>query len=86
MEHIFAEGKHLEGLPENVVHKQRLELIKLLAERYRELLASISATGGSNLDKAANYSPNNRRQLEVFCLMIVRNSQINVRSAQLSRL
>ena len=68
VEQIFAEDKRLEGLPEDEVYEQRLEHIKPLLERYWELLESISAVGGSNLDKAVNYSLNNRRELETFLL------------------
>ncbi len=68
VEQIFAEDKRLEGLPEDEVYEQRLERIKPLLERYWELLGSISAVGGSNLDKAVNYSLNNRRELEAFLL------------------
>ena len=43
-------------------------IIKPLLESYWELFGSISAVGGSNLDKAVNYSLNNRRELETFLL------------------
>ncbi len=68
VEQIFAEDKRLEGLPEDEVYVQRLERIKPLLERYWELLGSISAVGGSNLDKAVNYSLNNKKELEAFLL------------------
>ena len=68
VEQIFAEDKRLEGMPEDEVYEQRLEHIKPLLERYWELLGSISAVGGSNLDKAVNYSLNNRKELETFLL------------------
>lgn len=68
VEQIFAEEKRLEGMPEDKVHEQRLEHIKPLLERYWKLLGSISATGGSNLDKAVNYSLNNKKELETFLL------------------
>ena len=68
VEQIFTEDKRLEGLPKNEVYEQRLERIKPILERYWELLGGISATGGSNLDKAVNYSLNNRKELETFLL------------------
>ena len=68
VEQIFAEDKRLEGLPKDKVYEQRLERIKPLLERYWELLGNISAVGGSNLDKAVNYSLNNRKELETFLL------------------
>lgn len=68
MEQIFAEDKRLEGLPKDKVYKQRPERIKPLLERYWEHLGSISAVGGSNLDKAVNYSLNNKKELEAFLL------------------
>lgn len=68
MEQIFAEDKRLEAMPKNEVHEQRLEHIKPLLERCWEFLESILAVGGSNLDKAVNYSLNNRRELEKFLL------------------
>ncbi|CCY20750.1 transposase IS66 [Eubacterium sp. CAG:786] len=55
-------------MPEDEVHEQRLKHIKPILERYWEHLGSISAVGGSNLDKAVNYSLNNRRELEMFLL------------------
>ncbi len=39
-----------------------------MLERYWELLGSITANGGSNLEKAVNYSLNNKKELEVFLL------------------
>lgn len=68
VEQIFAEDKRLEGLPKDKVYEQHLERIKPLLERYWELLGNISAVGGSNLDKAVNYSLNNRKELETFLL------------------
>ena len=68
VEQIFAENKYLEGLPQNEIYEQRLQRIKPILERYWELLGSISATGGSNLNKAVNYSLNNRKELEAFLL------------------
>ena len=68
VEQIFAADKRLEGLPKDKVYEQRLERIKPLLERYWELLGNISAVGGSNLDKAVNYSLNNRKELETFLL------------------
>ena len=68
MEQIFAEDKRLEAMPEDEVYAQRLERIKPLLERYWELLGNISAIGGSNLDKAVNYSLNNKKELEAFLL------------------
>lgn len=68
VEQIFAADKRLEGLPKDKVYEQRLERIKSLLERYWELLGNISAVGGSNLDKAVNYSLNNRKELETFLL------------------
>lgn len=68
MEQTFAEDKRLEGLPKDEVYEQRLKHVKPLLERYWKLLENISAVGGSNLDKAVNYSLNNRRELETFLL------------------
>ena len=68
MEQIFAEDKRLEGLPINEIYEMRLERIKPVLERYWELLGSISANGGSNLEKAVNYSLNNKKELEAFLL------------------
>ena len=68
VEQIFAEDKRLEGLPEDEVYEQRLKYTKPLLERYWELLGSISAVGGSSLDKAVNYSLNNKKELEAFLL------------------
>ena len=68
VEQIFSEDKRLEGLPEDEVYEQRLKYTKPLLERYWELLGSISAVGGSNLDKAVNYSLNNKKELEAFLL------------------
>lgn len=65
---IFAEDKHLEGLPINEICVKWLERIKPILERYWELLGSITANGGSNLEKAVNYSLNNKKELEVFLL------------------
>ena len=66
VEQIFAEDKCLEGLSKNEIYEKRLERIKPILERYWELLGGISAAGGSNLDKAVNYSLNNRKELETF--------------------
>ena len=68
VEQIFAEDKRLEGLPINEICEKRLERIKPMLERYWELLGSITANGGSNLEKAVNYSLNNKKELEVFLL------------------
>ena len=68
VEQIFTEDKRLESMPEDEVYAQRLEHIKPLLECYWELLGSISAVGGSNLDKAVNYSLNNKKELENFLL------------------
>ena len=68
VEQIFAEEKRLEGLPKDEVYEQRLKHIQPLLERYWNLLESISAVGGSNLDKAVNYSLNNKKELETFLL------------------
>ena len=68
VEQIFAEDKRLEAMPEDEVYEQRLKHVKPLLERYWELLGSISAVGGSNLDKAVNYSLNNKKELETFLL------------------
>ena len=68
VEQIFAEDKCLEGLPINEICEKRLERIKPMLERYWELLGSITANGGSNLEKAVNYSLNNKKELEVFLL------------------
>ena len=68
VEQIFAEDKRLEGLPEDEVYEQRLKRVKPLLERYWNLLENISAVGGSNLDKAVNYSLNNKKELEAFLL------------------
>ena len=68
VEQIFAEDKRLEGLPKDEVYEQRLKHVKPLLERYWKLLENISAVGGSNLDKAVNYSLNNKKELENFLL------------------
>ncbi len=68
VERIFAEDKRLEALPENEIHEKRLAIIKPLLEQYWERLESISAVGGSNLQKAVKYSLNNKKQLEAFLL------------------
>ena len=68
VEQIFAEDKRLEGLPINEIYDKRLERIKPILERYWALLGSISANGGSNLEKAVNYSLNNKKELEAFLL------------------
>lgn len=68
VEQIFAEEKRLEGLPKDEVHEQRLKHVKPILERYWKLLENISAVGGSNLDKAVNYSLNNKIELENFLL------------------
>lgn len=68
VEQIFADDKRLEGLPKDEVYEQRLKHVKPLLERYWKLLENISAVGGSNLDKAVNYSLNNKKELESFLL------------------
>ena len=68
VEQIFVEDKRLEAMSEDEVYEQRLKRVKPLLESYWEFLGSISATGGSNLDKAVNYSMNNKKELEAFLL------------------
>ena len=42
--------------------------MKPILDEYLRLLKSIDAPGGSNLNKAKNYSLNNRKELEAFLL------------------
>lgn len=63
-----ARCKWVECLPRNEVYEQRLKHAKPLLERYWKLLKSISAVGGTNLDKAVNYSLNSKKGLETFLL------------------
>lgn len=66
MKKFFAEDKRLKGLPKDEVYEQRHKHIKPLPECYWELRGNISAVGSSNLDKAVNYSLNNKKELEAF--------------------
>ena len=68
VEQIFAEDKRLVGLPSNEIYEQRLIILKPILDEYWQLLESIDAPGGSNLDKAKNYSLNNRKELEAFLI------------------
>lgn len=68
VEQIFAEDKRLGALSIDEIYDKWLERIKPILERYWALLGSISANGGSNLDKAVNYSLNNKKELKAFLL------------------
>lgn len=66
VEEIFTVEKGFVGMETEGIYTERIAKIKPLLSKYWELLEKIDAPKGSALDKAVNYSLNNKNELEGF--------------------
>ncbi|MDY3032307.1 MAG: transposase, partial [Clostridia bacterium] len=66
VEEIFTVEKGFDGMETEDIYTERIAKIKPLLNKYWELLEKIDAPKGSALDKAVNYSMNNKKELEGF--------------------
>ena len=64
---IFAADESFVDVPENY-GEQRTAVLKPLFDEYFDYISAINAPGGSKLEKAVNYSLNQRKQLENILL------------------
>lgn len=66
VEEIFTVEKGFVGMGEESIYTERIAKIKPLLNKYWHLLEKTDAPKGSSLDKAVNYSLNNKKELEGF--------------------
>lgn len=66
IEQLFSIEKSLVDVPEKEIFEQRLKYSKPLLEKYWKLLEGIDSLGGSALNKAVNYSVNNKKELNGY--------------------
>lgn len=63
IERLFAADKGLEGVPEEELQTKRPAVLKPILDEYWELMKNIDSSNSSNLQKAVNYSLNQKEML-----------------------